>query len=93
MRKKSIPGQRSNFALLVSSIWTILGLFIIIIGHLVIAFFIYGQLKQADAINELSAFLPFLETQHLYAIAVFAIIIDIWVMVSHKKAYEKQFKR
>ena len=93
MIKKSLPGERSNIALLVTSTWAIISLFIIIIGHLVIAFFAYGKYTGTDALSELADYLPVLETPHLYMIAGLAVIADIWIIISQKKARDYKIKR
>ncbi|MDQ6989013.1 MAG: hypothetical protein Q9M19_03960 [Mariprofundaceae bacterium] len=93
MAKKRVPGQRSSLALLLSSIWTILGLFVLIVGHVIIVFYIYGKMDDSDALAELAAFIPFLEPQYFYIVAGLAILVDIWAIISQKRAYEKQFQR
>ncbi len=91
--RKKVPGQRSNITLLVTSLWAILGLFILIVGHLTIVFYGYGKLNHIDALTELAQALPVLEKLHLYALAGLAIAMDIWILISHKKEREHKIKR
>ncbi len=93
LSRKKLPGQRSNITLLITSFWAILGLFILIIGHLAIVFFIYGQMESMDALHELASFIPILEKTHLYILAGLAIALDIWIIISHKKQREYKIKR
>ncbi len=93
MARTKLAGQRSNLALLLSSIWAILGLFVIIVGHVVITFFVYGKFTDSDALLELAVDFPFLEVSPLYLTAGLAIVLDIWMLISQKRAYEKQFQR
>jgi len=93
MARKHLPGSRSNIALLVTSFWTILSLFILIVGHLVIVFFAYGKYTNTDALTDLASYLPVLESQHLYIIAILAIIADVWILISHKKERAHKIKR
>ena len=88
--RKRLPGQRSNIALLVTSFWTIIGLFILIVGHLVIAFFAYGKYTETDALSDLASYLPFIDAQYLYIVAGLALIADVWIVISHKK--ERNYK-
>ncbi|MDX8384405.1 MAG: hypothetical protein R8M45_10010 [Ghiorsea sp.] len=94
MRKKTVPGQRSNVALLISGVWTSLSLFIIITGHLVIAFYVYGIFTDTNGIADLHTWcIPTLSIGALYGLAAAAIGIDIWMVISQKKAFDKQFER
>jgi len=93
MLSKRIPGQRSNIQLLITSFWTILGLFILIVGHLTIAFYIYGTLNNIDSLDELAQILPVLKKIHLYLLAGLAVALDIWIIISHKKEREYKIKR
>jgi len=88
-----IPGQRSNIALLISSFWTVLGLFILIVGHLVWVFFAYGIITNTDTLAELALFTPTLTKTHFYIVGFLAVCIDIWIMVSLKKQREHKIKR
>ena len=90
---KTLPGQRSNVALLLTSLWTIVGLFVLIIGHLTMVFYAYGIFTGTDAIAELKAYLPMLEQEHFYIVAGLAILLDIWILVSQKKQREYKIKR
>jgi hypothetical protein len=90
---RRLPGQTSTFALLMSGSWAILGLFIIIIGHLVWAFIAYGFFTSSDALADLERFLPVLQQLHLYILAGLAILADIWVFISHKKARQYKIQR
>ncbi len=93
MARKHLPGQTSNIALLITSFWTILGLFILIVGHLAIAFFIYGEVTKTDALAELETYLPFLTKTHLFILAGLAVAGDVWVIISSKKQREYEIKR
>ncbi|WP_038247648.1 hypothetical protein [Ghiorsea bivora] len=93
LSRKRIPGQRSNITLLITSFWAVLGLFVLIIGHLTIVFFIYGQMKNMDALHELALSMPVLEKSHLYILAGLAIALDIWIVISHKKQRKHKIKR
>jgi len=93
MRRKKVPGQRSNVAMLLSSIWAIAALFIIIVGHLVIVFYAYGKFTQTNALADLQTFLPMLSVTWLYALAGITVLMDIWIFNSQKKAFDKQFER
>ena len=91
--RKRIPGQRSNITLLVTGTWTILALFIVIVGHLVWAFFFYGLFTQTDALAELESAFPILTMPYLYILAALAVVGDIWIFISHKKQLEYKIKR
>jgi len=93
LSRKKIPGQRSNITLLITSFWAILGLFTLIIGHLTMVFFIYGQMEDMDALAELAQFMPMLEKTHLYILAGLALALDVWIIISHKKQREYKIKR
>lgn len=93
LSRKKIPGQRSNITLLITSFWAVLGLFILIVGHLTIVFFFYGQMQNMDALQELASFIPILDKSHLYILAGLAIALDIWIIISHKKQREYKIKR
>ena len=85
-----LPGQANPFALLVSGFWTVVGLFILIIGHLVWAFIVFGMVTHTDALKDLENFLPMLSQTHMYILAGLAIIADIWIFISHRK--ERAYK-
>jgi len=93
LSRKKLPGQRSNITLLITSFWAILGLLILIIGHLTIVFFIYGQIADVDALIDLVKFIPILGKSHLYILAALAVALDIWIIISHKKQREYKIKR
>jgi hypothetical protein len=93
LKRKKIPGQRSNIALLVTSFWAVLGLLVMIIGHLAIAFFIYGKTQNIDALAELAQFMPMLKETHFYILAGLALALDVWIFISHKKQREHKIKR
>ena len=93
LSRKKLPGQRSNITLLITSFWAVLGLFILIVGHLTMVFYIYGQMQNMDALAELAQFMPILEETHLYILAALAIALDIWIIISHKKQREYKIKR
>lgn len=88
-----LPGQSSSFALLISSFWTILALFILIVGHLVWVFMIYGIMTNTDAIADLERFLPILQQMHLYILAGLAILADIWIFISQRNERKQRIKR
>ena len=90
VRKKTVPGQRSNVALLISLIWTALSLFIIITGHLVIAFYAYGMVTDTNAVTDLQMWFPMLSIKTLYGLAAAIIAIYFWMMISQKKSIDKQ---
>jgi cadmium resistance protein CadD (predicted permease) len=90
---KRLPGERSNIALFITSFWTIIGLFILIVGHLSIVFFIYGIATNTDALAELELFIPILEQNHLYIVAGLALLLDIWIIISQKKRRDYKIKR
>jgi len=87
------PGQSSFIALLVSGFWTILALFIFIIGNLVWVFVGYGFFMNTDALAELEQFLPMLGQNYLYALAALALAADIWVIHSQRKEHKNKIKR
>jgi len=93
LSRKKMPGKRSNITLLITSFWAVLGLFILIVGHLAIVFFIFGEMQNMDTLGELALFMPILEKTHLYILASLAIILDIWILISHKKQREHKIKR
>ncbi|MDQ7001627.1 MAG: hypothetical protein Q9N02_02925 [Ghiorsea sp.] len=70
-----------------------LGLFIFIVGNLSLPFYIYGQVQNMDALAKLSQFIPMLERKHFYILAGLAIIMDIWILISHKKQRAYKIKR
>ncbi|PCI02261.1 MAG: hypothetical protein COB79_02515 [Zetaproteobacteria bacterium] len=84
-----LPGQASVFALLISSFWTILALLILIIGHLVWVFIIYGVMTDTDALKDLTRFLPMLHQNHMYILAGLAILADVWIFISQRKERKK----
>lgn len=88
-----LPGQASVLDLLVSGLWTLAGLFILIVGHLVLAFMIYGKVTHTDALKTLAGFLPILSPTHMYILAGLAIIADLWIFISHKKERADKIKR
>lgn len=90
---KRRPGERSNIALLVTSFWTMLGLFILIVGHLTLVFYAYGLYTKTDALAELDTFIPILSQTQLYIVAGLAITLDVWIYISHKKQREYKIKR
>jgi heme/copper-type cytochrome/quinol oxidase subunit 2 len=77
-----LPGQASIFALLMSSAWTVTGLFVLIFGHLVIVFALYGRALDTNALAELERFIPFLKESYLFVLAGLAILLDIWIVYS-----------
>jgi hypothetical protein len=85
-----LPGQTSPLALLVSGLWTVLGLFVLIVGHLVWAFMLYGMVTDTDALKDLESFLPMLSQTYMYILAGLAVVADIWILISHKK--ERAYK-
>jgi hypothetical protein len=85
-----LPGQASPIALLVSGLWTMLGLFVLIVGHLVWAFLIYGMITDTDALKDLESFLPMLSQTYMYILAGLAVAADVWIWISHKK--ERAYK-
>lgn len=93
MIRKPLPGQRSNITLIVTSLWTILGLFILIIGHLTLVFFVYGKMTGTEALVDLANYLMILEPKHLYIVAGLAIVADVWIMISYKKQREHKIQR
>ncbi|HID35801.1 MAG TPA: hypothetical protein EYP39_00255 [Ghiorsea sp.] len=88
-----LPGQASVFALIISSFWAILALFILIIGHLVWVFIAYGMVTNTDAIADLERFLPVLQQLHLYMLAGLALLADIWILISQKNEHKQHLKR
>jgi len=88
-----IPGRRSNIALLTSSFVTISALLIMIIGHLVVIFYVFGKLTNTDALADLSTFLPMLSTNMLYGLAALAFVIDIKIFFSIRQDKQKRIKR
>ena len=93
MAIQRLPGKRSNVQLLVTSVFTIISLFIMIIGHLAIVFYGYGIATGSETFKELAKFLPGLEEMHLFIIAGLAVAFDIWIVISQKKARDKKIKR
>ena len=93
MARTRLPGHRSNIDLLLNSFWTIIGLFILIIGHLVMVLFAYGKYTETDALADLADYLPLLESNHLYIVAGLAVIADIWIVISHKKQLNHKIQR
>jgi len=90
MKLKTLPGQRSNISLLLSSIWAVISLFILIIGHLTIVFIIYGKLEGRDTLLELEAFVPMLSQANLYVAAGLALLLDVWIIKSmHDQRHHK----
>jgi len=87
-----IPGQTSTISLLISSFWTISALIILIVGHLVWVFMIYGILTHTDTLKELDTFLPMLSHLHMHILAGLALIMDIWIFVSHRKERTKHLQ-
>ena len=88
-----LPGQANPFALLISGLWTVVGLFILIVGHLVWAFLLFGMVTHTDALKDLESFLPMLSPTYMYILAGLAIIADIWIFISHKKERAYKIKR
>ena len=88
-----LPGQPSVFALIISSFWAILALFILIMGHLVWVFIAYGMMTNTDAIADLERFLPILQQLHLYILAGLAMLADIWIFMSQKNERKQRLKR
>ncbi|OIP98876.1 MAG: hypothetical protein AUK35_09775 [Zetaproteobacteria bacterium CG2_30_46_52] len=88
-----IPGRRSNIALITSSFITISALVVMIVGHLVVIFYAFGKLTDTDALEDLSTFLPMLNTNMLYGLAVLAFVIDIKIFFSIRQDKQKRIKR
>jgi len=76
-----------------SAYWAILGLIVLIIGHLVWAFIIYGIITDSDALKDLEPFLPMLNATYMYILAGLAVLADIWIFVSQKKERNRALKR
>lgn len=91
--KNKILGQRSNITLLITVLWAAIGIFILIVGHLSIVFFIYSQIQGMDTLAKLAQVIPMLEKTHLYILAGLAMILDVWILISHKKQREYKIKR
>lgn len=79
--------------LLVTGLFTVISLFIVIVGHLTILFFLYGMFTNSDALAELEKFVPMLSKPYLLIVAVLAIAVDIWIVISQKREREKKIKR
>ncbi|MDQ7003412.1 MAG: hypothetical protein Q9N67_00190 [Ghiorsea sp.] len=80
-----LPGQTSTLALLTSSLWAISALFILIVGHLVWIFIIYGMMTNTDALKDLTTFIPALHHNHMYILAGLALLADLWILISPKR--------
>jgi len=93
VKLKALPGQRSNIALFLSSIWAIISMFILIIGHLTIAFIVYGKLNDSNALLDLEAFLPVLSQTNLYITAGLALILDVWIFKSMRDQRRHKIQR
>jgi len=88
-----MPGQANYIALFMSGIWTLLAVFIFIIGNLVWVFVGYGFFMNTDALAELEQFLPMLSQNYLYTLAALAFAADIWVIYSQRIAHKNKIKR
>jgi len=80
-----MPGQANLITLLVSGIWTMIAVFIFVIGNLVWAFLGYGFATDTNALYEMEQFLPLLNRTYLYILAALALFADIWVIYGQKK--------
>ncbi|MDX8387419.1 MAG: hypothetical protein R8M46_02650 [Ghiorsea sp.] len=90
---KRLPGSRSNITLLITSTWAFLGLSTLIIGHLSLVFIMYGLVKDIDGLAELESFFPLLSQTLLYLMTAAALILDVWIYVSHKKQLQHKIQR
>jgi len=77
---------------LVTSFFSIVLLFGIITGHLILVFFLWFYATDGTGMEVISAFTDLSETI-LWIGIVIAMIMDIWVVINMRKGHQKAKKR
>jgi len=86
------PGSASKFGLLMSSIWTIIMLLCLIGGHLVLLIFFFLHFDQ-QAGMEVLVEKTGLPNALLWTSVGIALLMDVWIFLSGKKAEEHARRR
>ncbi len=82
------PGQRSNISFLISSIFSIILLLTIIVGHMVLAIYLWFHFTESSGMEVISEFTG-LPNKLLWLSIIAAFIMDIWVVINMRKGHQK----
>jgi len=82
------PGKRSNLTLLLSSIFTLTLLATIIVGHLVLGFYLWGFFTDDSGMQSIATATNMPVTALWISICA-ALAMDAWIFTHMGKAHEK----
>lgn len=86
------PGSRSNISLLSSGAWSILLLVILIGGHLVLGYLVLSSMLGDGGLKTISTDTD-IPTWVLVLMVAGAILMDIWIFQSVRKARQRRLER